>query len=314
MPYIEYTPWKPRQATMVVVHQAEEIIQGYVAQGYDLTLRQLYYQFVARGLLPNEEKQYKRLGNIIDRARLAGMIDWDTIVDRTRRVHRLQTWVDEADIIEDTVNWFRIDRWLRQKHRFEVWVEKEALAGVFRRVCDELHIPLFPCRGYPSSSSVWRGARRLEHHLRLGQEVTILHFGDHDASGIDMTRDHEDRQELFNNGIGAVQVERMALNMDQVEQYDPPPNPAKETDPRAADYRALYGDTSWELDALEPPVLEALVRDRVLRDRDPDDWQAALDEEEESRRKLSLISEHFESAVSYLDDLLADQDREDDLE
>ena len=314
MPYIEYTPWKPRQATMEVVHQAEAIIQEYVANGYDLTLRQIYYQFVARGLMRNLQSEYKRLGTIIDRARLAGMIDWNTIVDRTRSLHSLSMWDDENQIIRGCAHSFRSDRWARQPCRFEVWVEKEALAGVFRRVCDELHVPLFPCRGYPSSSSVWRAARRLEGHLRVEQEVTILHFGDHDASGIDMTRDINRRQDLFNDGIGTVRVERMALNMDQVDEYGPPPNPAKETDPRAGDYRALYGDTSWELDALEPAVLEELVRERVLASRDTDLWDEAEDDDDESRRKLRLLSDHFDSAISYLEDVLADQDREEDLD
>lgn len=307
MPFIEYVPWKPRRDTMVVVDQAVEIINELVAKGFDLTLRQLFYQFVARGLLPNEEKQYKRLGTIIDRARNAGMIDWYTIVDRTRAVHKLAMWDDENDIVRGCAYSFRSDRWARQPIRFEVWVEKEALAGVFRRVCDELHIPLFPCRGYPSSSSVWRAARRLQEHMEEDQMVTILHFGDHDPSGIDMTRDIGKRQDLYDHGSshpeeGFVTVERMALNMDQVEEFNPPPNPARMSDPRADEYIAEYGNESWELDALDPEVMEALVRDRVLEARNEVLWENAEDDDEESRRKLELLADNFEDAITYLEE------------
>ena len=94
----------------------------------------------------------------------------------------------------------------------------------------------------------------------------------HSRSGIDMTRDIRERLELF---IGGVEVNRLALNMDQVEQYSPPPNPARESDTRFAGYVNLYGDESWELDALEPAVIAALVNDAILNLRDDDLWNEA---------------------------------------
>ena len=39
---------------MVLISKANEIIAKYQTDGYDLTVRQLYYQFVARDLLPEE--------------------------------------------------------------------------------------------------------------------------------------------------------------------------------------------------------------------------------------------------------------------
>lgn len=47
--------------------------------------------------------------------------------------------------------------------------------------------------------------------------------------------------------------------MAQVRQYNPPPNPAKISDPRAADYIAKHGNQSWEVDALPPRVLGELI-------------------------------------------------------
>ena len=48
-----------------------------------------------------------------------------------------------------------------------------------------------------------------------------------------------------------IEVRRIALNMDQVRAYAPPPNFAKETDSRYAAYVERFGTTAcWELDAL----------------------------------------------------------------
>src|SRR5215467_8357308 len=155
------------------------------------------YQFVSRDPLPNRQSEYKRLGDIINDARLAGLVDWGAIVDRTRNIRALSHWSDPAAIVEAAANRFAVDKWADQPRRVEVWIEKDALVGVFEPVCDELDVPLFSCRGYTSQSEVWGAAQRLERYLMAGQEVVILHFGDHDPSGLDMTRDIRERLRLF---------------------------------------------------------------------------------------------------------------------
>jgi len=157
--------------------------------------------------------------------------------------------------------------WANQERRCEVWIEKEALAGVIEGVCRELDCPYFACRGYVSQSEQWRAGVR----FRGDQPTVIIHLGDHDPSGIDMTRDNADRLAMF-AGAHKTEVRRIALNADQVEQYEPPPNPAKETDSRFQEYERLYGDQSWELDALEPATIADLIRSEVESIRDPDLW------------------------------------------
>jgi hypothetical protein len=137
---------------------------------------------------------------------------------------------------------------------------------------------------------VWAAGQRLRSILKAGQKAVVLHFGDHDPSGIDMTRDIIDRLKLF---MGGVRLERLALNMDQVEEYEPPPNPAKTTDSRYEAYIASYGEESWELDALEPDVLAGLVRSFVEGERDEGFWEAALAEEQEHKRLLGEVSSQW---------------------
>lgn len=274
-------------AARKIIGKASEIIAEYQAQGFILTLRQVYYQFVSRDLILNTMKSYKRLGGIINSARLAGLIDWAAIEDRTRNVESLAHWTTPCEIVSDCAEQFRLDKWARQPCRPEVWIEKEALAGVVEGVCQELDISYLSCRGYTSQSEMWSSAMRLKAMIEAGQTPIILHLGDHDPSGLDMTRDITDRLAMF---MGGVKVIRLALNMDQIERFRPPPNPAKVKDSRFHAYQEQFGSESWELDALEPSVLVKLIRDAVLAVRDESLWAEAVREEEHHRATLADVA------------------------
>jgi hypothetical protein len=279
------------------IRLANEIIEEYTADGFSLTLRQLYYQFVARGLLANTPLEYNRLGVTVSNARRAGLIDWDAIVDRTREIQSLANWEAPADIIKGAAQQFRFDLWDNQDTYVEVWFEKDALMGVFERPANLWRVPFFSCRGYVSDSSAWGAAMRIKEKIRTKRRVTVLHFGDHDPSGIDMTRDIKDRLALF--GAYPV-VRRIALNLDQVKQYSPPPNPAKETDSRFADYLANYGDESWELDALEPRILAKLFEEEVKGEINQAKFTRRRLDEQDARKELTLISDNYQKVVARL--------------
>jgi hypothetical protein len=136
---------------------------------------------------------------------------------------------------------------------------------------------------------------RLRGYARRGQRPVILHLGDHDPSGIDMTRDIDDRLTLF---MGGVEVDRLALNMDQVDRYDPPPNPAKLTDARATGYIAEHGESSWELDALEPTVLSDLIRSAIRDLRDDDLWQKVEEKQALERTRLNAVATRWNRVVA----------------
>ncbi|MBA7684473.1 hypothetical protein ES703_92869 [subsurface metagenome] len=294
MPKIIYEEKKFTLSTLTTIHQAEDIIQEYQAQGYSLTLRQLYYQFVARGLIPNTERDYKRMGNIISDARRAGMIDWDAIEDRTRFIRTIASWDDPREILDSARDSYHRDLWKTQDKRFEVWIEKDALIGVIEPICKELDLPHFSCRGYVSDSEMWQAAMRLLRHVRNGQDVIVLHLGDHDPSGIDMTRDITDRLNLFSFFKGGIEVRRIALTMEQIEEVNPPPNPAKVTDSRYEKYSAEFGEESWELDALEPSYIADLIQRAVFEERDIERWEEAYKKQEEERRQIQDIIDRWE--------------------
>jgi hypothetical protein len=304
---IKYQDCKFRPDSLAIIKQANVIIAAYAAQGFTLTLRQLYYQFVARGYLANVQKNYNRLSGIISDGRLAGLIDWDAIEDRTRNVRDLSHWTDPAEIVDAVAKQFHIDMWAGQERRVEVWIEKDALIGVIENACIEFDTPYFSCRGYVSQSEMWAGAMRFVQRMkRYGQPTTVLHFGDHDPSGLHMTHDISDRIRMFcahHAFPNAFEMRRLALNMDQVEQYNPPPNPAKGSDPRFAGYQAEHGDESWELDALEPVVIAALIRDEIKGLIDTDLWEEKEQEKQDGRDKLQAVSDKWDTIAEQIDNL-----------
>lgn len=282
-----YTDKKFGAETNAIITMANSIIEDYEAQGFTLTLRQLYYQFVARDLIPNTERSYKRLGNIISDARLAGLISWEAIEDRTRWVRSNGHWDSPAEILESAARGYQTDLWKNQPYRVEVWIEKDALVGVIEDVCSELDVSYFACRGYVSQSEMWRAGQRFNDFARDDQRGVVLHLGDHDPSGIDMTRDIGDRLDVFCDEGEPVIVKRIALNMDQIEKLKPPPNPAKLSDTRAATYISRFGRSSWELDALEPSFITRLIRTHVAEYMDQDLMDEALSEMQADKDKLT---------------------------
>ncbi len=299
--YRRYRAHRFKTAAQNTIDQAQEVIAEMEAQGYVLTLRQLYYQFVSRNWIANEEREYKRLGRIMADAREDGQVSWTAIEDRGRNCYGPNPEEDPAKVVDGIEHGLVFDLWARQDDYVEVWVEKSALEGVVARPCDKLHVPYMACKGYLSTSEAWRAGQRFREALDDGKRCTLIHLSDHDPSGFDMTRDNGERLNLFAE-TERVTVRRIALNMDQVEQYGPPPNPTKLTDSRAPGYVREFGTSSWELDALEPSVLDALITDTVDEYRNIDRWEEALEDQDVARRSLAALSENWGLVERFLHD------------
>lgn len=301
MPLICYKDHRFGAKALEHIEFANEIIARYAEQGLSLTLRQLYYRFVAADMFPNVERSYKNLGSLVNDARLAGLMDWEAIEDRGRNLIASSHWDDPSDIMASAARSYRIDKWAGQDYRVEVWVEKQALEAVVGMAAQPLDVAYYACKGYCSQSEMWRAAQRFKEYVEADQQPVIIHLGDHDPSGIDMTRDIADRlNDLF--GV-RVEVDRIALNMNQIEEYEPPPNPAKMSDSRAESYVAEHGDESWELDALEPDVLQRLITDTIVSYRDDDLWEEKVAEEAEARRSLQQASGCWSAVERFVADL-----------
>lgn len=272
--------------TQTKIEIANAIVQEYADKGYTLTLRQLFYQMVARGYIPNTQREYSCLSETISDARLAGLVDWDALTDRTRFVRQQSHFSCTADVLLAARDSYHLDKWQRQPNYLELWIEKDALIGIAEQAARAWDVPALSCRGYCSQSEMYAAAQRFKAHS--GQHCILLYAGDHDPSGIDMTRDISDRLKLF----GAdVDVRRIALTMDQIRHFNPPENPAKVTDSRAAGYIERYGSCSWELDALQPQILAGLIDQEIQAEIDMAIWDSVMQQERADRFKLQLLAQ-----------------------
>jgi hypothetical protein len=271
------------------------VLREYAKEGYILTLRQLYYQLVSKNIIDNNAKEYAKLSILLTKGRMAGIVDWDSIEDRGR-VAKLPWWSSGVKGALSTIHsQYRLNRQEGQKTYMEVCIEKDALSNIFERVTSEYHIRLTANKGYSSSTAMYAIYERIVSAFSKGaKRAIIIYSGDHDPSGVDMIRDIEERvSEMLYNGDNShymdecmFSVNRIALTMQQIEQYNPPENFAKITDPRAKNYIEQFGDKSWELDALPPKVLADLTRAAILKYLDVEKYNKVLEKEKQQKSEI----------------------------
>lgn len=290
--------WTAQKET--VVNQIVEIVEYYQSMNYKLTLRQLHYQFVSRNWIINHDTAYKKLGKILDDCRYGGLVDWDAIEDRGRVPHLPYYVNDIPDALSDTVKYYRLDRQDGQNNHVEVWTEKDALSGIMKRSTEKFGVRLVVNKGYTSSSAIYSAYQRFCNEIKDGRTVTILYFGDHDPSGLDMIRDIRERLEfMFANGDeqpdydGNFEVIPIGLTMSQIKKYKCPANPTKLTDSRSDAYIKKFGKTCWEVDALNPEVLTEVVEFNINTQIDVKKYEAQLKQEKKDIKELqTIIDEH----------------------
>lgn len=303
MRYIEFEEKNFTQASSDMLKKIDVVLKNYNRQGYVITLRQLYYKLFSTGVIKhNNAKEYKKLINIVNNGRVAGLLPWDMFEDTAREYNDVFTNEDRATAAGYLPRFWKADFWRRQKYYVEVWVEKNALGNVIERACKPYRVPHMSCRGYLSATQAWQAGERFEAELADGERTGVLFYlGDHDPSGVDMSRDNERRLRLFSHDAD-IKVQRLALTMAQINQYNPLPAPVKTTDSRAEKYTAAHGDDCWELDALEPEVIEALIVNAIKKLIDPAAWQTTLDEEQTEQDFLRRIETNWDEVETLLED------------
>ncbi len=291
------------------------IIDDYYAQGYRLTLRQLYYQLVTKDVIPNHLREYAKLSDLLKKGRMAGIVDWDAIVDRNR-IPRIPFWSDDPeDAVKEMVDQYRIDRQRDQDVYVEIWVEKDALSEIMYRKSAHYHMNLCVNRGYSSCTAVYRSYERFKYQaVNLKKPCTILYFGDHDPSGLDMAlRDINERLEEFGT---SVDVKHVGITMEQIHELNPPPNPAKMSDPRAGWYVNEFGDKSWEVDALPPDYIENVIDEQIQGLIDMDKFDAIVAEEKVEQKQLAEMPKRIDGLDEFkgMINSYQEQDRDIDVE
>lgn len=254
-----------------------------------LTLRQIFYQLVARLHIQNTHSQYKALSRALAKARKEGLVPWEVIEDRTRPLYGTVGWDDQREYLEsrlDEADELYKRRLMRgQPYYVELFVEKQALITPFARAGERYRLLVNMGRGYSSVTVLKRMADRLLRAENQGYEPLVLAFSDLDPSGVDLVENL--RRQFWDFGIEP-EVERVALTRSQVEANELPHDPKalKMTDARAGMFIQEYGRHAVELDALSPATLEGLVHEAVERRLDQDLFEREVEMEANERREI----------------------------
>lgn len=272
--------------SITVIAKMNKILAEYSGR---VSVRQLYYRFVAADWIENSQKSYDRIQDIVTKARYAGMIDWDQIEDRNREPRRPSEFESGAAALNQLCDGFRLNRWEGQPFYVEIWVEKAALAGILATVSDVFHVTMMVNRGYSSASAMKESADRIRFRSGMNARPVVIYLGDHDPSGEQMVEDCRNR--LIEFGCPQwLNIRKLALTMEQIEEYKCPPNPVKMSDSRAGAYVEKYGDSSWELDALPPDVLEDMLADAVKSYIAKDKMDAVITQENKIKAALKKVA------------------------
>lgn len=297
MAKIMYDVWNPQKKTLIMLEKLAEVIEDYKARGfYPLSLRQIYYQAVARGLIANSEKSYNTMTYNIRRAREAGMFDWDSIEDRNRILRINTHWNDPADIIQSAATQYAVDKRATQPVYIEAWVEKDALIGVLEPVARRYDVPCFACKGYVSITANHEAAMRFKAQTHRDRRV-IIYAGDYDPCGFDIHHSILERLQQFGADVELI---RIGLTQEQIAKYNPPPAPVKVKDTRAAGFIKEKGTQVWELDALDPQVIADLYTQQIEALTDFSLIREAERQEAVGRNVLQSIYQKWPAVVANL--------------
>ena len=272
---------KFQKSSLELLDKIKIILEDYNQRGIRVTLRQLYYQLVGAGFIPNNDKQYKKLSGLLTKARYSGLVSWEAIEDRGRNPNIPNTFKDVSELLKIAAESYALDRWQEQEYYVEVWTEKDALSSIIVPITRKYQVPMVVNRGFSSASSMYESAQRFLEHS--DKKIILLYLGDHDPSGLDMDRDIQARLNEF--GV-SVEVIRIGLTYEQVQQYNPPENPTKIKDVRAKEYIKKYGYSCWEVDALKTEVTQQLIEENILKYLDLDKYRQVQEQEQKDLEEL----------------------------
>ena len=251
------TPIKQRyRRTNTEIRGLKAVIYHLVRDEKPMTVRQIFYRLVSRGIIRKDESEYK---NVVCRLtaemRKDGDLPFTWIADNTRWMRKPTTDHNLKSALKRTAEAYRRCVWDNMNCYVEIWLEKEALAGVVYDVTDVYDVPLMVTRGYSSLSFLYSAGSML---ADMEKPVYIYYFGDHDPSGKDISRVVESQLREFAPDT-EINFELSAVTPWQIQEYNLITRPTKKTDTRSKNFRG----ESVELDAIPPNELRSIVNNCI---------------------------------------------------
>jgi hypothetical protein len=280
------SPIRRRRRGHAEMESLRRAIIFVVAQLRPLTLRQLFYALVVRGVIEKSEAQYEAVGRQLLKLRRDGDIEWGAISDNTRWMSKPRTYRGIGDALHQTAKLYRRSLWADAPERVEFWCEKDAMAGILGDVTAVFDVPLYVGRGFGSETYVYNAAEAI---IADGRPVIIYEFGDHDPSGVVASLTTARKLREFVGSRAEMEFIRTAVTPEQIDEWRLPSRPTKREGNSHA--KGFVGD-SVELDAIPPDDLRELARQCIEQHidmRQLDVLRVAEASERETLLKMSKI-------------------------
>jgi len=286
-----YEKWYLNPSSARIVKACLKVL---LEEGKLSTVRHLFYRLVGMQVLKKHERYYRNiLVPKVTRARKAGLIPMEWIIDESREVLEVPLYDNIQSFLAQTMKRYYRNTWRRQLVYVMVWVEKAALQNAVWNAVGYYNIPVFPGKGYDSWPHFLKAVKKIK-AVEGDKIIIILYLGDHDPSGMDMPNDLQNRCKLLNLDV---RFERVAVTQEQIKKYNIPklgPLPTitkgkrkgEYADSRAPAYVAKHGDWFVELDALSIPALQDILRKRVTELLDMEAFKQDEDVEWSERKRL----------------------------
>lgn len=261
------SPIKRARRTRAEIEALDDALRKIVDQFRPVTVRQVFYQAVNRALVPKSEtKGYRVVQRRLVVLRESGAVHYGSIVDGTRYVHGHRRYHDLDEFTTYAAGLYRKDYWSTSEVNVEVWLEKDALKGVLvPTVVNECGLGLHVTRGFASITYLQEAAEEIELD---GRPTYVYVLTDFDPSGVSIAEKVE--EELKARAPDSeIEVERLAVDREQIDLWNLPTRPTKASDTRAARFRRVHGTDSVELDAIPPDELRNLVTNAIDSHMEP---------------------------------------------
>jgi hypothetical protein len=266
---------KRNRATKSGLLDRRSALLEIVRDAQPATVRQVFYLASVRGLVSKDEGGYSRVQIDLVEMRRSGQLPYGWIVDHTRWQRRPVTFDSIDEALEDTAASYRKSLWRDAESYVEIWLEKDALSGVITPVTKKFDVPLMVARGYASETFIHAAGEYMD---AVEKPCFVYHFGDFDPSGQDAARAIE--KGLRHHAQGAdIHFERIAVTQRQIDDWNLPSRPTKQSDSRAK----KFGAVSVELDAIDPNTLRSLVDEVISRHLSAEQYQILIEAEKKER-------------------------------
>jgi hypothetical protein len=253
-----------------------------------ITGRGVGYKLFVQKLIESMSRQdMNSVYRLLKEAREEGVIPWPWIVDEGRELEKAASWDNPAAFVRTMGNAYRREFWNRQPVRVEVWSEKGTVRGVLAPTLDKYGVGFRPVHGFSSATVVMEICSDSDK-----RPLVILYVGDYDPSGMCMSEVDLPKRLAKYKG-NHVRIKRIALTRADCTGMPALSFPAsdKSKDPRYRWFVSNFGNTCWELDAMDPNELRAKVEAAIREHIEWGQWDRdTLINEAEQKSLRTILS------------------------